>query len=70
MNKIELFVFQYEASRPEDEASRRAAEIGLDWVHIEENYAAVDVDSYPGFTQIQKYELFLAHFSTSRYVAT
>ena len=59
VNQIELYVLQYETKNNPEEANS-----GIDWTYIKENYSRVELDSYPGFTQIQKYELFLGHFST------
>jgi len=39
-----------------------------EWVYIKENFLPVDINSYPGFTLIQKYELFLANFSTTKFI--
>lgn len=67
VNQIELYVFQYNSMKPE-ETNRNLAGSTVDWVYIKENYTPVDINFYPGFTQIQKYELFLGHFSTSQYI--
>lgn len=70
VNQIEIYVFQYNTNTmneyKDDELTDDA---GTDeWVYIKENYVKVDIEDYPGFTQIQKYELFLAHFSTNQYI--
>ena len=70
VNQIELYVFQYSANTLNDyKEDDLADDAGSDeWVYIKENYVKVDIDDYPGFTQIQKFELFLAHFSTNQYM--
>ena len=65
-----MHVFQFEDEKNKQQIDSYSAEnTGFqDWVYIKENYVPVELDSYPGFTKIQKYELFLAHFSTSKFV--
>ena len=69
VNEIDLHVFQYD-----DKDTKHVEPYSVenssfeDWVYIKENYVPVDLTSYPGFTKIQKYELFLAHFSTPKFV--
>lgn len=36
----------------------------IDWIYIKDNYLNVDIDSYPGSNQMQKFELILANYSS------
>ena len=39
-----------------------------EWVYIKENFLPVDSNLFPGLTLIQKFELFLASFSTTKFI--
>lgn len=64
-----MFQFEDEKNKQHLEAYSAENTDFQDWVYIKENYIPVSLDSYPGFTKIQKYELFLAHFSTPKFVS-
>ena len=77
VNNIELYVNQY--NKPTDEVINKAmandsnlknllGEINTEWIYIKDNYEKIDLGSYPGTTKIQKFELFLAQYSTSDYI--
>jgi hypothetical protein len=40
----------------------------LDWIFTKDNFFKIDIDSYPGLTKPQQYELALAHYSTTHVV--
>lgn len=39
-------------------------DMSVDWIFVKDNFNEIHLDSYPGFSLMQKFELFLAHFST------
>jgi hypothetical protein len=61
-------VFQYNDSQCFKEFKTNQSDDEFNWLHIKDKYTAIDINNYPGFTQIQKYELFLAHFSTAEHI--
>lgn len=60
-----MFVFQYGLNGADEYKTEEQHHNNDDeWVYVKENYTYVDIENYPGLTQIQKYELFITHFST------
>ena len=43
-------------------------DIYLDWIYIKDNFIKIELSSYPGTTNIQKFELFLANYLTNDFV--
>ena len=79
VNKIELYVIQFNNSVNESEAVSNAlntnpnlksllGDLNAEWIYIKDNYIKIDILSYPGFTNIQKFELFLAHYSSVDFI--
>ena len=71
-NEIQIFVNQYNLKseplvNPQFE-SMLGEELSIDWIFIKDNYVKVDIDTYPGFTKMQKFELILANYSTNQLV--
>lgn len=66
VNQFELYIYQY--GSVEENAKKDQHADNTDWTYIKENYRQVDIEWFPGFTQIQKFELFLGYVSTSQYV--
>jgi hypothetical protein len=72
VNEIKTFVNQYNLN-PDENATQvdidqslknLLGNLNANWLTIKDNFTPVDIESYPGFTKIQKFELFLAHYST------
>ena len=57
-----------EANKEEndDYYSKSALSMDFDLILLRDNFVSVDIESYVGLTNIQKFELLLAHFSTSK----
>ena len=73
VNEIQLYVNQYNCTDEKnieiDQSLKSLlGDSSANWLFIKDNFAPVDIESYPGFTKIQKFELFLAHYSTSEFV--
>jgi hypothetical protein len=67
VNQFELYVFQYGLDENEEYNSEESSNQNEnEWIHIKENYTYVDIDSFPGLTQIQKYELFISKFTSDK----
>ena len=65
VNQFELYVFQYGLDENEEYKSEESSNQNEnEWIYIKENYTYVDIDSFPGLTQIQKYELFISKFTS------
>ncbi|CAF0980842.1 unnamed protein product [Brachionus calyciflorus] len=66
-NKIQVYVNQYntsDGSKIDPELKNLFGDLSVDWLLVKDNYTQIDLDYYPDFTEIQKFELFLAHYST------
>lgn len=72
VNKIEVYVNQYNPSdsiTPNDSEMKNLFEnISLDWIFLKDKFRHIDLQQYPDFTDIQRFELFLAHYSTQNVV--
>jgi hypothetical protein len=67
VNQFELYVFQYGLDENEEYKSEESSNQNEnEWIYIKENYTYVDIDSFPGLTQIQKYELFISKFTSDK----
>ncbi len=72
VNEIKLYVNQYNLNSEESNShidvdqslKNLLGNLNANWLTIKDNFTPVDIDNYPGFTKIQKFELFLAHHST------
>jgi mediator of RNA polymerase II transcription subunit 17 len=78
VNRMEFYVNQFNNST-ETEAINKVldsdenlknllGDLNAEWIYIKDNYTKVDIDTYPGFTAIQKFELFLAHYSNKDFI--
>lgn len=72
VNKIQVYVNQYNASngstKVDPDLKNLFGDLSVDWIFVKDNFTQVDLDYYPDFTVIQKFELFLAHYSTPNLV--
>ena len=75
---MELYVNQFNSSS-DDVAISKVLErdanlknilgdLNAEWIYNKDNYSQIDVESYPGNTLIEKFELFLAHYSNKNFV--
>lgn len=68
INRIEVFVNQYNPSDSTNfcssEAKNLFESIYIDWIFLKDTFKQIDLEQYPDFTDMQRFELFLAHYST------
>jgi len=73
---MELYVNQFNRSEaPFTDANsvnlkNLLSDINAEWIFSKDKYAQIEIDSFPGYTLVQKFELFLAHYSTKDCVET
>jgi hypothetical protein len=74
VNHIELYVNQYGSGADGNNVQigenlkNLLGDLSANWLMIKDNFILVDLDTYPGFTKLQKFELFLAHYSTQNLI--
>jgi hypothetical protein len=71
VNDLQLFVNQYAFAEQTADSDTGAdlrsliGDLNVNWLTLKDKFKPVDVNAYPGFTKIQKFELFLANYSTA-----
>lgn len=73
MNDIQVYLNQYNvkispATNVDQQLKGLFGDLSVDWIFVKDNFTLINIDSYPGFTKMQKFELFLAHYSTNEIV--
>ena len=63
------------AVQPKDSDAKRTTESSssvldkTDWLYVKEKFTKVDIEAFHGLSKIQKFDLLLAHFSSTGYVS-
>jgi hypothetical protein len=74
VNNIQVFVNRYNQEKEsafneiidnDEQIQKILKDLNADWLYSKDKYEQVDILSYPGFTSMQKVELFFADHSTS-----
>ena len=75
VNKMEFYVNQFnrilhneDQDVPNDDLKNLLSDLNAEWIYSKDKYAKIDIELFPGNTLIQKFELFLAHYSSKDYV--
>lgn len=48
-----------------EELKKMLGESNLEWIFNKDNYDPIDIDAYPGWTCMKKFQLLLANYSTN-----
>lgn len=48
-----------------EDLKKMLGESNLEWIFNKDNYDPIDIDAYPGWTCMQKFQLLLANYSTN-----
>ncbi len=74
VNNIQIFINRYNQEKEsafneiidnDEQLQKILKDLNADWLYSKDKYEQIDILSYPGFTSMQKVELFFADHSTS-----
>jgi hypothetical protein len=74
VNNIQIFINMYNQEKEstineiidnDEQLQKILKDLNADWLYTKDKYEEVDIACYPGFTSMQKVELFFADHSTS-----
>jgi hypothetical protein len=82
VNNVKVYVHQYDTIDEQQQNGADEHDHGVeekakkikrvtkdsDWMFLQDNFKPVELNAFAGFTNVQKFELLLAHFSTEKYV--
>jgi hypothetical protein len=73
VNKMEFYLNQFNSSVEDDavvnsDLKNLLCDLNAEWIYSKDKYVQVDIEFFPGNTLVQKFELFLAYYSTKDYV--